>query len=639
MMLNIVADKMNAMMCATCSNGYFTYLNPYWSNVLGWSIEEIMTIPFIDYVHPEDRDLTIKVYHQLLAGQDVSNFRNRYRKRSGEYVWLQWCATPLPQGGVVASVHQIDDVVLVENKLKQHTVLLEQVSGIGKPGHWSINLATQSIFWSKEIYVIHGVTPDQYTPELESAISFYHPEDAQRVSDLVNNSLANGKSWNFTLRIIRPDGAIRTVRSLAEIARDENGHPISVFGVFQDVTDYVALNEQVQLLSHVANASNAGIVICDNDRKVVWVNTAFTSLSGYGLDELVGRGLGQLLQGPKTDQNTVQEIRSALNKGENIDKEILNYHKNGSEYWANLLISPIRGSEGSITHIVGIQNDITEKKRAEQRRDLIEEQLKHAQKMESIGQLAAGIAHEINTPSQFVGDNLSFILHSTKNLIDYHKKLEHIIAKLQENELINQADIAKKQLDIDFLVDELPQAIEESVDGVFRISEIVSAMKDFSHPGKDDKQTTDINRAIESTTIVARNEWKYVADIQFDFSSDVLLVNCFPGEINQVILNIIINSCYAIKDSGEVKVKGNILISTLQEDNTAIIKIKDNGAGISADIIKKVFDPFFTTKEVGQGTGQGLSLAYNIIVEKHGGKIFVESAPGEGTTFTIELPR
>ena len=366
-MLNKFADRINAMMCATCSNGYFTYLNPHWSDVLGWSIQEIMAVPFIEYVHPEDRELTIQVYHQLHGGENVSNFRNRYRKFSGEYVWLQWFASPLPEGGVVASVHQIDDVVLVENELKQHALLLKQVNGAAEPGHWRLNFATKSVFWSKEIYAIHGVTPQQYSPELESAISFYHPEDAPRVNEYVNNSLAKGENWNFTSRIVRPDGAIRTVRCLAEVSKDSQGHPISVFGVFQDVTDYEALNEQVQLLSHVANASNAGIVICDNERNVIWINTAFTSLSGYALDEMIGQGLGQLLQGPNTDQNTVQQIKNALNNGQNIDKEILNYHKDGSEYWANLLISPVRCSEGNITHVVGIQNNITEKKQAEEK--------------------------------------------------------------------------------------------------------------------------------------------------------------------------------------------------------------------------------------------------------------------------------
>ena len=363
----IVADKINALLCVICSNGYFTYLNPHWSHILGWSIPEIMATPSVNYVHPEDRELTINIYQQLLDGEDVSNFRNRYRKRSGEYVWLQWCATPLPEEGFVASVHQIDDVVLIENKLKQHTVLLEQVNGQSKPGHWSVNFANKSVFWSSEIYAIHGVTPKQYKPELKSAINFYHPEDVHKVSDHVNNALAKGEDWNFTLRIVRPDGAIRTVRSLAEIARDAQGQPISVFGVFQDVTDYVALTERVQLLSDVVNATNASIVICDNDRKVVWVNAAFSFLTGYELNEMVGRNLGPLLQGPNTDKDTVQQIRNALNKGQNIDKEILNYHKDGSEYWTNLLISPIRDSAGRITHILGIQNDITKNKKAEEK--------------------------------------------------------------------------------------------------------------------------------------------------------------------------------------------------------------------------------------------------------------------------------
>ena len=367
MPIKILADKLNVLMCTISCDGYFNYLNPYWSNVLGWSTQEIMAIPFIEYVHPEDRKLTMKAYRQLVNGEEVSDFRNRFRTRVGEYVWFQWYAAPLPENGVVASVHEINDVVLLENDLKQHSVLFEKVSTLSNIGHWSVNFATKSVFWSKEIYLIHGVSPRDYSPELESAIDFYHPEDAPLVKEYVNDALAKGNSWNVTLRIMRPDGTIRTVRITADILRDSAGLPVSMFGVFQDVTDYEALNQQVHLLSHVANASNAGVVICDKEYKVIWINAAFTSLTGYVLDEVKGRSLGTLLQGPNTDQNTLVQIKNDFQKGKNISVEILNYHKSGHEFWNRLLISPVKDSDGNITHFTSIQNDVTDKKQAEKK--------------------------------------------------------------------------------------------------------------------------------------------------------------------------------------------------------------------------------------------------------------------------------
>jgi diguanylate cyclase (GGDEF)-like protein/PAS domain S-box-containing protein len=358
-------DKINSLMCTTSRDGYFIYLNPHWSNVLGWSLPEIMAKPFIEYVHPEDRDLTIKTYQKMLAGDDVSNFRNRYRTHSGEYVWLQWVATLLLDGSIIASVHEISDLVLVENKLKQHALILEQVSTLGHLGHWNVNFATKEVFWSKEIYAIHGVTPESYTPDLNSAIRFYHPDDIQRVTEYVNRALAEAEGWSFTLRIIRPDGNIRVVRSLAEISRDSSGDPASVFGVFQDVTEHEALNKQVELLSHVANTATVGVTICDSARKVIWINKAFTALTGYELDDFMEVGIANLLQGPKTDPATVQKIKNDLDNGKDIDVDILNYHKDGTEYWNNLLISSVKDSAGNITHFIGIQNDISDKKQVE----------------------------------------------------------------------------------------------------------------------------------------------------------------------------------------------------------------------------------------------------------------------------------
>ncbi|MFT5543860.1 MAG: PAS domain S-box-containing protein, partial [Arenicella sp.] len=162
MPINQLADRINSLMCTISDEGYFTYLNPHWSKVLGWSLREIMATPFIEYVHPEDREATSKAYQQIIDGAEICNFRNRYRNRSGGYVWLQWFASPIPEGGIASSAHEVDTLVLVENKLNQHALLLEQVGSLRSVGHWSVNVETKAVTWSKEIYEIHGVTPENY---------------------------------------------------------------------------------------------------------------------------------------------------------------------------------------------------------------------------------------------------------------------------------------------------------------------------------------------------------------------------------------------------------------------------------------------------------------------------------------------
>jgi len=190
-----------------------------------------------------------------------------------------------------------------------------------------------------------------------------------------------------------------------------------------------------------------------------------------------------------------------------------------------------------------------------------------------------------------------------------------------------------------YLQEEIPQAIDQSLEGLERIAKIVRSMKEFSHPGMDEKTPIDINQAIETTINVSRNEWKYHADIETDLDPGLPNVSCLPGEINQVLLNLIVNAAHAIVNVvGESGDKGLIRISTRLDGAWAEIRVSDTGTGIPEEIKQRIFDPFFTTKMVGKGTGQGLAIAYSVVVDKHGGVIDLESEEGKGTTFIISLP-
>jgi signal transduction histidine kinase len=281
--------------------------------------------------------------------------------------------------------------------------------------------------------------------------------------------------------------------------------------------------------------------------------------------------------------------------------------------------------------------DITERK-------LLRDQLLQAQKLESIGQLAAGIAHEINTPTQYIGDNVRFLKDAFQDLRSLLENYERMLSAAQDNtlscEAIHEVAAAVKCVDTGYLLEEIPKAIDQTLEGVTRVAALVSAMKEFSHPDTKEKVPLDLNHAINSTITVARNEWKYVSDMETDFDPSLPPVSCLPGEFNQVILNLIVNAAHAISDvvkNGGPE-KGKITVQTRNYSEWAEIRIQYTGTGIPEKAQSRIFDPFFTTKEIGKGTGQGLSIARSVIVDKHGGSIHFETEEGKGTTFIIRLP-
>ncbi len=283
-------------------------------------------------------------------------------------------------------------------------------------------------------------------------------------------------------------------------------------------------------------------------------------------------------------------------------------------------------------------------KRFEEQRLAFEAQLNQAQKLESVGQLAAGIAHEINTPIQYVGDNIHFLQEAFADLLKLIDKIGQLAASTEAREhrpgTCKEIEEARASSDVEYYRDEVPKAIGQSIDGIQRVTKIVRAMKDFSHPDIGEKVPTDINRAIETTVTVARNEWKYVAEVQLDLDSNLPLVDCIASEINQVVLNLIVNAAHAIGEkAGEgARERGLIRITTKSEGEMAEIRIQDTGTGIPESHRARVFDPFFTTKSVGRGTGQGLSIAYNVVAKKHSGTIRFETETGKGTTFIVCIP-
>lgn len=379
------------------------------------------------------------------------------------------------------------------------------------------------------------------------------------------------------------------------------------------------------------------VIVVDTRGQVVRWNPAAENVFGIKSTDVIGK---HFFDAPiKWKWNVIrQAVIDCFAHSHAIELGNMMFNKpNGKEGCLQLILAPSKQNDSAGLNFVLLGIDTTEHR-------LLEGQLRQAQKMESIGQLAAGIAHEINTPTQFIGDNLRFLKESFADLGTVLKQVEGLINDAAAREITTTDWEATRRAvdgaDLGYLMEEVPKAINQSLDGTDRVAKIVRAMKEFSHPSVDERKPIDLNRAVESTLTVARNEWKYVADLELELDPALPSVPCFPGDFNQVILNLVVNAAHAIGDSPAVKSggKGKIVVRTLRRDEQVEIQIQDTGLGIPEAIRERIFDPFFTTKEVGKGTGQGLFIAHNVVVEKHGGKIFFESTVGVGTTFKIQLP-
>jgi PAS domain S-box-containing protein len=384
------------------------------------------------------------------------------------------------------------------------------------------------------------------------------------------------------------------------------------------------------------NAVPSILIGISRDSRIKRWNLAAAKVFGLVKAEVIGKSLAECgVHWVRLDMQA--EIDSWCAGREMRRVEALPFLIDGETRFLGLTLNWICAPEERIDELLIIGSDVTD-------REILGQQLRQAQKLEAIGQLAAGIAHEINTPTQYVGDNTRFLQeswHSFNELLAIAREMrQRAAAGSISSQTLQRFDALAQVADFEYLQTEIPRAIEQSLDGIERVAKIVRAMKDFSHPGSEEKKSIDINQAIETTITVARNEWKYVADVETHFDSNLPLVLCHAGEFNQVILNLLINAAQAIAQAleGGSQGKGKIVVSTTCDQDWAEISISDTGAGIPEAVRSRVFEPFFTTKPVGKGTGQGLALAHTAIVRRHGGKIWFDSELGKGTTFYIRMP-
>ena len=377
-----------------------------------------------------------------------------------------------------------------------------------------------------------------------------------------------------------------------------------------------ALQQAVANLRSLVASSPLPIATFDDHGRVQMWNAAAERAFGYTEGEVLSRHLLRECR-IQWDAALLERRMGACQRlGARIDVNDFPYIIDGRERFLNIVLTPLTAGRET-NGIVLVASDVTEYRQRQAQRD-------QAQRLESIGALAAGIAHEINTPMQYIGDNVGFLRDSWP--------------VMREAMSSAAAASAGRHAEIPYLLAEIPLAIDQTLEGVARVSVIVRAMKEFAHPGTGECTPIDINHTITTAINVARHEWKYVCEIETDLSPELPLVSSRPGELNQVILNLLVNAAQAIADAGpRDHAAARIAIRTRHVDDAIEISVADTGTGIPEAIRGRIFDPFFTTKEVGRGTGQGLAIVHNI-VHKHHGRIWFETQVGTGTTFHVRLP-
>lgn len=397
------------------------------------------------------------------------------------------------------------------------------------------------------------------------------------------------------------------------------------------------LEEREACLSAVLDTAAEGILTADSQGIIQTCNRAALTMFGYEAHEVLGRPIDLLMPEDAIQRHRlhVQRLLAGPVDYKLPAREVTARHRSGRLFPMNLAISQVETTERRL--FTAIMRDLTEEKR-------LQCELAQAQRLESVGQLAAGIAHEINTPTQFIGDNLHFLHEGFQKVATVLAACERVVSSVGDEQVerraIEELVAAWRRADADYLRREFPEAIQQSLEGNERVANIVRAMKEFSHPGLDMPVFANLNDAVKTTLTVSRNEWKYVAEVELALDAELPEIECLPGPLNQVILNLVINAAHAIEKVLPIdgRRKGTIRVSTSRHTEWVELRVSDNGCGIPAEIRQRVFDPFFTTKEVGKGTGQGLAIARSVVVDKHGGSITFESEVGKGTTFIVRLP-
>ncbi|MBI3803020.1 MAG: PAS domain S-box protein [Nitrospirae bacterium] len=534
-----------------------------------------------------------------------------------------------------------------EERLKKSEAQLAAAQEIAHSGSWDWDFSTGQITWSDELYRIYGLKPREIGITYELFLEYSHPDDVERIKQVVGKIRQDRQPFSYDYRIVRPDGMIRIIHSRGEVVCNAAGTPIQMIGMVQDVTEQrqaeEALQQSEERFRQVAESISEVFWMTSVDKnKMIYISPGYWEIWGNSPDKIYEEPQAWIDAIHPDDRERVIAALPKQAVGD-YDMEYRILRPDGSMRWIRDRAFPIRNEKNVVYRVAGIAEDITERKESEEALQKAYEELKEAQvyllqseKMASLGQMAAGVAHEINNPVGFVSSNLRTLEEYMADLLQLIGGYESLLASVERGDADAVEGERKRlrtlseQVDVGFLLQDLSRLVEQSQEGMDRVRQIVQDLKEFSHVDQAERMRFDLNQGIRSTLNIVRNELKYKAEV-IEELGEIPEIFCYPQQLNQVFMNLLVNAAQSIVKKGKIWVRSYVAMEQI------VVEVEDTGSGISEENLKKIFDPFFTTKPVGQGTGLGLSVSYGI-VQKHKGKIEVESTVGRGTQFRILLP-
>lgn len=611
------------------------------AELYGYGAEEMIG-KSISLLIPDDSSEKLpQLLQRVLRGERISGQETVRMRKDGRRVDVSLAISPVfdATGTVTGAATIARDITsrkqaeqALQNSEEKFRQLAENVHEV----FWMMPPAGDEILYVSPAYEqVWGMSCGSLYRDPISRVDAIHPDDVDQARLIFSRQL-RGEVADSVYRIHTPEGREKWIRDRAFPIRDKNGQLTRIVGVAEDISESKLAEERLRASEEryrelFENASDL-VYTFDLEMSITSLNRLAEETTGYLRDDAVQMNLRDLV-----DAKQWALTKSAIDRlvaGDPPTKiEVEIKAKHGRR--VRLEMNPrLIYRDDKPVGIQAIARDITG-------RDVAEMELRQAQKLESVGRLASGIAHEINTPIQFVGDNARFLQESFEALHALIRNFHQLCdspASVPPSELSAKLHEFEHDIDCAYLLEEIPKALSQSLEGVERVVTIVRAMKEFAHPDRKGMGPADINKALLSTLTVARNELKYVADVETHFG-ELPMVVCSVGDLNQVFLNLLVNASHAISDVVQnTGKKGKICVNTSVEGNHVLISISDTGSGIPAEIHDRIFDPFFTTKEVGRGTGQGLAIARSVVVDHHKGKLTFESRVGKGTTFFIRLP-
>ncbi len=634
--LSLAVEQSPSSVIITDAKGDITYVNQKFTESTGYKAKEVVgrNPRFLNArVLPPNfyKDLWSTITKGKEWRGELCN-----RRKGGRIFWESARIRPItnPTGTTTHYLAVKEDITerrRAEQELRASRQLLQSI----------LDAIPQRVFWKDKNSRFLGCnrpfamdagleSPEAIVGKNDADLSWKSVAELYRADDKLVMEQKSPK-LNFVEQQTRPDGTVVWLQTNKLPLLDPDGSVTGLVGTYEDITERRRAERELWLTKASLENASASVFWVDRHGHILYANKAACRALGYSREEFVLLSVTDIdsLITPDGFRKFWEECK---NRG-SVTMESQHKNKQGRIFPVEVTVSYIEfeGQEYGFAFV----RDITERR-------ALEGQLRQAHKLEGIGQLAAGIAHEINTPTQFVTDNLTFLRESwkaTHEILKLYRSVAQKAGAALGPGVMAEVEEAERKLDLEFIVAEVPHAIDQSLDGARRVAKIVRAMKEFSHPDSAEKTETDLNRAIGSTVTVARNEWKYVAEMVTEYAENLPRILCYPGDINQVILNLVVNAAHSIKEKRkEGGEKGLITVRTRAQEQFVEISVADTGTGIPETIRNRVFDPFFTTKEVGKGTGQGLSLAHTLIVKKHSGRIWFETEIGRGTTFFIHLP-